>query len=171
MRKSMIAGCAVLMLAAPAFATEAPIADRHGPGSHFLEERPFKVKKSKRAHVQYVHRSVAQSHERLAGAIAQPARYIAGRLICALNVNAALAERGIAGPGGANSRSFLSWGRASGPQPGAVAFNYRGKRGGHVSIVAKVEADGTVWVWNPSPGGRGWQLRVNPYRSIYRAPA
>ncbi len=119
----------------------------------------------KRTHA-YAAREIPQTHERVWAAISKPVRYIAGRLICARNVNAALAERGIKGTGSALAASFRTWGRASGPTPGAVAFNWR-RGGGHVSIVAKVEG-GTVYVWNPSPRGQGWQLRVNPYHSEYR---
>lgn len=153
-----------VLMVTPAQATEPAMADRHGPGAHFLDDPP--LSKSGRR----VRRP--QTHERAAAfvgnAIAQPSRYIAGRLICALNVNAALAEHGIKGPGGANSKAFRSWGHASGPKPLAVAFNYR-RGGGHVSIVSHVDAQGRVWVWNPSPRGRGWQLRVNRYSSVYRA--
>ncbi|WP_445490163.1 hypothetical protein [Rhodopseudomonas sp. RCAM05734] len=95
-----------------------------------------------------------------AGRIARPGRYIAGRLICAVNVNAALAERGIRGTGSALALSYLGWGRASAPVPGAVAVSAR-RGGGHVAIVSRVEG-GQVYVWNPSPRGRGW--REQPYR-------
>lgn len=121
-------------------------------------------------------KAVSQGATRVAHAVGavsragQPSRYIAGRLICAVNVNAALAERGVKGTGSALAASFLRWGRASGPVPGAVAFNYR-RGGGHVSLVDHVDAAGRVWVWNPSPRGQGWQLRVNPYNSQYRVAA
>jgi hypothetical protein len=49
--------------------------------------------------------------------VARPARYIAGRLICAINVNSALAERGIHGTGSALAKSFLGWRRASAAVP------------------------------------------------------
>lgn len=93
-----------------------------------------------------------------------PMRFIRGRLICALNVNAALAERGIHGTGSALAKSFLHWGHPSRPVPGAVAIFNRGRdrRLGHVAIVARVER-GRVTLWNPSP--RGWRLIV------YRRPA
>lgn len=102
--------------------------------------------------------------------IARPARYIAGRLICAINVNSALAERGIKGTGSALALSFMSWGRSSGPVPGAVAVSYR-PGGGHAAIVSRVLPNGTVMVWNPSPRGRGWQERVYRHRAIsFRVP-
>lgn len=105
------------------------------------------------------------------GIIAKPARYIAGRLICAINVNSALAERGIAGTGSARAKSFLHWGRSSLPVPGAVAVSSRGRRGGHVAIVSRVEG-GRVYVWNPSPRGRGWQEQAYRHRAIdYRVPS
>lgn len=101
--------------------------------------------------------------------IARPARYIAGRLICALNVNSALAERGIRGTGSALAKSFLSWGRASQPVPGAVAVSSR-RGGGHVAIVSRVES-GKVYVWNPSPRGRGWQEMAYRHQAIgFRVP-
>ncbi len=105
-----------------------------------------------------------------AGRIARPGRYIAGRLICAINVNAALAERGIRGTGSAMAKSFLEWGRASAPVPGAVAVSSRGRRGGHVAIVSRIEG-GRVYVWNPSPRGRGWQEVAYRHRAIsFRVP-
>lgn len=88
-------------------------------------------------------------------------RYIAGRLKCAVNVNAALAARGIRGTGSALAKSFLSWGRASGPAPGAVAVFARGRRGGHVAIVHDVRPDGTVIYLNPSSRRQAWQ--IGPY--------
>jgi len=103
--------------------------------------------------------------EAVASAIRRPVRFIAGRLTCAVNVNAALAERGIRGTGSALAKSFLRWGRASAPVPGAVAVYHRGGRrsiSGHVAIVAAVRG-GRVYVWNPSR--RGWRLQA------YRRPA
>lgn len=94
----------------------------------------------------------------VAYSIARPVRYIAGRLICAINVNAALAERGVKGTGSALAHSFDHWGiRVASPVPGAVAVTDR-RGGGHVALVALVEGS-RVFVWNPSPRGRGWQLR------------
>ncbi|MEH2476261.1 hypothetical protein V1281_002570 [Nitrobacteraceae bacterium AZCC 2161] len=101
--------------------------------------------------------------------VARPARYIAGRLICAVNVNSALAERGIRGTGSALAKSFLGWGRASAPVAGAVAVSGR-RGGGHVAIVSRVEGN-QVYVWNPSPRGRGWQEVAYRHRAIsYRVP-
>lgn len=102
--------------------------------------------------------------------ISRPLRYIAGRLICAVNVNAALAERGIKGTGSAWAKSFLTWGHsAGGPVPGAVIVSSR-KGGGHVAIVSRVE-NGVVYAWNATGGQRGW--REIPYRHRvldYRVP-
>lgn len=115
----------------------------------------------------YYNASVSHSDD-VVGAISKPARYVGGRLICAINVGLALAERGLKGTGSALAASYRSWGHATAnPKAGDVAFNWR-KGGGHVSIVAKV-TNGTVYVWNPSPHGQGWQLRVNPYHSEYRS--
>ncbi|MBR1230190.1 hypothetical protein JQ600_35435 [Bradyrhizobium sp. AUGA SZCCT0176] len=106
----------------------------------------------------------------VAEAVGRPLRYISGRLICAVNVNAALAERGIKGTGSALARSFLSWGRsAGGPVPGAVIVSAR-RGGGHVAIVSRVQG-GVVYAWNATGGQRGW--REIPYRKHvidYRVP-
>lgn len=103
-------------------------------------------------------------------AVGQPARFIPGRLICAVNVNAALAERGIRGTGSALAMSFRRWGRsAGGPVPGAVILSAR-RGGGHVAIVSRVEG-GIVYAWNASGRQRGW--REIPYRKRvidYRVP-
>lgn len=102
--------------------------------------------------------------------ISRPMRYIAGRLICAVNVNAALAERGIRGTGSAWAKSFLTWGHsAGGPVPGAVIVSSR-RGGGHVAIVSRVE-NGVVYAWNATGGQSGW--REIPYRHAvldYRVP-
>lgn len=89
--------------------------------------------------------------------------FIRGRLICAVNVNAELARRGIRGTGSAKARSFLTWGtNAGGPVKGAVAVFSRGGRGnGHVAIVDHVGPDGTVYYLNPSSRRQAWQ--VAPY--------
>jgi hypothetical protein len=114
-------------------------------------------------------RVVATTYPQSAYAVARPARYIAGRLICAINVNSALAERGIRGTGSALAKSFLSWGRASQPVPGAVAVSSR-RGGGHVAIVSRIEG-GKVYVWNPSPRGRGWQEMAYRHQAIgFRVP-
>lgn len=103
-------------------------------------------------------------------AVGRPSRFIAGRLVCAINVNAALAERGIRGTGSAWAKSFLSWGRsAGGPVPGAVIVSSR-KGGGHVAIVSRV-VNGVTYAWNATGGQHGW--REIPYRHAvldYRVP-
>lgn len=88
--------------------------------------------------------------------------FIRGRLICAANVNAALAARGIRGTGSRFAKSFLSWGRPSGPTPGAVAVFSRGRRGGHVAIVHSVRPNGEVIYLNPSSRRQAWE--IGPYR-------
>lgn len=102
--------------------------------------------------------------------IAKPSLFIAGRLVCAANVNAALAERGIRGTGSRLAMSFRNWGRsAGGPVPGAVILSAR-RGGGHVAIVSRVEG-GIVYAWNATGGRRGW--REIPYRRRvidYRVP-
>jgi hypothetical protein len=94
-------------------------------------------------------------------AVTAPARFIAGRLVCAVNVGAALAARGIKGTGSALAKSYLAWGRPSGPTPGAVAVFDRGARGGHVAIVHSIKADGTVNYLNPSSRRQAWV--IGPY--------
>lgn len=100
----------------------------------------------------------------------RPSRFIAGRLVCAVNVGAALAERGIKGTGSALALSYLHWGRsAGGPVPGAVIVSSR-RGGGHVAIVSRV-VNGVVMAWNATGGQRGW--REIPYRHAvldYRVP-
>lgn len=102
--------------------------------------------------------------------LSRPGRYIAGRLICAVNVGAALAERGIKGTGSALAMSYLKWGRsAGGPVPGAVIVSPR-RGGGHVAIVSRV-VNGVVYAWNATGGQSGW--REIPYRHHvidYRVP-
>lgn len=88
-------------------------------------------------------------------------QFIRGRLVCARNVNAFLAARGIRGTGSALAKSFLSWGHASGPVKDAIAVFSRGKRGGHVAVVHDVRPDGTVIYLNPSSRRQAWQ--VGPY--------
>jgi hypothetical protein len=84
-----------------------------------------------------------------------PARYIGGGLVCAVNVNAELARRGIRGAGSALAKSFLRWGRESRPVAGAVAI-YGRRGGGHVAIVSRV-VNGRVYVWNPSSRSHRWR--------------
>lgn len=93
-------------------------------------------------------------------AYGQPA-FVRGRLICAVNVGRALAARGLRGTGSALAKSYLSWGRASGPVAGAVAVFSRG-RGGHVAIVHSVMPNGTVIYLNPSSRRQAWT--IGPYR-------
>lgn len=100
----------------------------------------------------------------------RPSRFIAGHLICAVNVGVALAERGIKGTGSAAALSYLHWGRsAGGPVPGAVIVSSR-RGGGHVAIVSRV-VNGITYAWNATGGQRGW--REIPYRHPvldYRVP-
>lgn len=88
--------------------------------------------------------------------------FIRGRLVCAANVGQELARRGIKGTGSRLAKSYLSWGRASPPVPGAVAVFNRGRKGGHVAIVHSVKPDGTVIYLNPSSRRQAWV--IGPYR-------
>jgi hypothetical protein len=97
--------------------------------------------------------------------------FVRGRLICAVNVGRLLAARGIKGTGSALAKSYLAWGRASGPVPGAVAIFHRGRRGGHVAIVHSV-VNGRVIYLNPSARKQAWV--IGPYRKraiAYRVAA
>lgn len=102
--------------------------------------------------------------------LSRPSRFIPGRLICAVNVGVALAERGIKGTGSALAMSYRHWGRsAGGPVPGAVIVSPR-RGGGHVAIVSRV-VNGVVYAWNATGGQSGW--REIPYRHHvidYRVP-
>lgn len=92
-----------------------------------------------------------------------PSRFIGGSLKCAVNVNAALAARGIRGTGSALAKSFLGWGHScSCNTPGAVAVYGRGRRGGHTAIVA----DASGRIWNPSQRRGAWQLSHYKRRPI-----
>lgn len=86
--------------------------------------------------------------------------FIRGRLTCAANVGAELARRGIRGTGSRLAKSYLTWGRASGPVPGAVAvFGRLG--GGHTAIVHSVTSSGRVIYLNPSSRRQAWV--IGPY--------
>lgn len=102
------------------------------------------------------------------GSIGKPSRYIGGRLVCAINVGVALAERGIKGTGSALAHSYDHWGVAT-PVPvvGGVAVSDR-RGGGHVAIVSRVEG-GRVWVWNATGGHNGWyEMEYTNRRARYR---
>jgi hypothetical protein len=102
--------------------------------------------------------------------ISKPQRFIAGRLVCARNVNVALAERGITGTGSALALSFLHWGHsAGGPVPGSVIVSRR-RGGGHVAIVSRVH-HGVVYAWNATGGRRDWREIAYRHRVLdYRLP-
>lgn len=87
--------------------------------------------------------------------------FIRGRLICAVNVGAELAARGIRGTGSAKASSYLRWGHESGPVPGAVAVFKGGGRRDHVALVHSVQPNGQVIYLNPSSRRQAWQ--VGPY--------
>lgn len=89
------------------------------------------------------------------------ANFIRGRLICAANVGAELARRGIKGTGSRLAMSYRTWGKASGPVPGAVAV-FRRRGGGHVAIVHSVQPNGQVIYLNPSSRRQAWV--IGPYR-------
>lgn len=100
----------------------------------------------------------------------KPLRYIPGRLICAVNVGSALAERGIRGTGSASAMSYLYWGKsAGGPRVGAVIVSAR-RGGGHVAIVSRI-TNGVVYAWNATGGQRGWrEIAYRQHVIDYRVP-
>lgn len=121
-----------------------------------------KAKRSRRAPTYAQPLTLAQGARReLTQAFGQPS-FVRGRLVCAVNVGRALAARGIKGTGSALAMSYRTWGRSSGPVPGAVAVFSRGGKGGHVAIVDHVRPDGTVIYLNPSARKQAWV--VGPYR-------
>lgn len=151
------------------FAFPASAFDRHDIENPYRKEWSAPSLYQKRAKVQKVRHAKVKETKNSArdfqSHISAPARFIAGSLVCAINVGAALAERGIKGTGSALAKSYLHWGQPSEPVPGAVAVYNRGKsrNSGHVAIVSRVEA-GRVYVWNP--GRRGWREVVYPKRAI-----
>lgn len=137
---------------APSYAT--PRARRASRGQQLERAMPFG-------------RAVVSPRSLLSGiADSPPVRFIRGRLVCARNVNAALAARGIRGTGSAAARSFLQWGSSSrhSPRQGDIAVFSRGRHGGHVAIVAGRNARGQLVYWNPSSRGQRWRL------TTYREP-
>ncbi len=100
--------------------------------------------------------------------VSRPIGFVGGRLNCARSVNAHLAAQGRSGSGAATAGSFASWGRPSGPVPGAVARYGCCGPTGHVAIVSHVDGGGQVWIWNPTRSG--WKLVRQWRRPIeYRA--
>ena len=113
--------------------------------------------------------SLSSREADIAITVEQPSQ---GRLICARNVNAELAARGIRGTGSAWARSFLTWGRRGSGQVGDVAVFSRGKRGGHVAIVAGFGPNGERLYLNPSSRRQAWQ--IGPYHRqpiAFRSPS
>jgi hypothetical protein len=141
-----------------------------GSAQKVYKPRAAAVPRSRVAAVRHEIPSYGAPRPSIEYSINRPARYIAGRLICAVNVGAALAERGIRGTGSALALSYLHWGRsAGGPVPGAVIVSSR-RGGGHVAIVSRIQ-NGIVYAWNATGGQRGW--REIPYRHRvldYRVP-
>jgi hypothetical protein len=83
--------------------------------------------------------------------------YVRGRLTCAINVNRLLAMKGVEGTKTALALDFLSWGRPTAPQPGAVQIERRGRNAGHVRVVS--HHDGIGWkCLNPSARHQNWTL-------------
>jgi hypothetical protein len=90
--------------------------------------------------------------------------FIRGRFVCAANLNRLLAHRGKAGTGSNLAMSFLSWGVASGPRPGAVQVERR-RGGGHVKLVS--HHDGSRWLClNPSVRSQEWRVVPCASRNI-----
>lgn len=166
----------LLCLALPTVALAQPIVDDRYPsfgnrmtGNQLVKEPRWGVSrqragkrhvKAKHARRSPVRRMQAPHRAYMADA---PARFIRGRLVCARNINAALAARGQRGSGSARAKDFLKWGTASGPVIGAVAVFSRGRdqRNGHAAIVVGIR-NGQVIYANPSSRRQAWV--VGPYR-------
>lgn len=176
MRAFLVALLLCLLMPEAASARYSPMADRqfgdYWPSAY--REAGYQPRK-RVAHHRHAHRRAARRHRsrpvplprprpgyvmrHIGGAT--PSRFIRGRLVCARNVNAALAARGVRGSGSNFAKSFLRWGVASGPVPGAVAvFNRRG--GGHAAIVHSIAPNGAVIFLNPSSRRQQWV--IGPYR-------
>lgn len=98
--------------------------------------------------------------------------FIRGRMICARNVNAELAARGIRGTGTAWAKDFLTWGHRGSGQVGDVAVFNRGRRGGHVAIVVGFGRNGERLYLNPSSRRQAW--KIGPYHRqpiAFRSPS
>lgn len=87
--------------------------------------------------------------------------FVRGRLICAINVVRELRARGYNPPNTARARDFLNYGSHSNGSPGDVAIFARGRRGGHVAIVAGYGPNGERLYLNPSSRRQAWQ--IGPY--------
>lgn len=69
--------------------------------------------------------------------------YGRSNLWCARFMNYVLRATGHRGTGSDRAASFARYGtRISGPQVGAIAVMYRGRRGGHVGVVSGIDANG-----------------------------
>lgn len=166
-----ILAVAFLLCAVPASAKTFPDV-MNDSGSNYSQKEVVRYVAPKRAHHKTVYarrtnRSVRVARIRIpvVAGVAAKARFIAGRLVCAVNVNAELAARGIRGTGSRLAKSFLRWGRPTDPAPGAIAVFNRGRdpRKGHVAIVYSVQ-NGRILYLNPSP--RGWRVIVINRRPI-----
>lgn len=87
--------------------------------------------------------------------------FVRGRLICAINVVRELRARGYNPPNTARARDLLNYGSHSNGSPGDIAIFTRGRRGGHVAIVAGYGPNGERLYLNPSSRRQAWQ--IGPY--------
>jgi uncharacterized protein (TIGR02594 family) len=108
--------------------------------------------------------------------LANAQRHIGGNptgrrsLWCGHFINHTLKQAGHRPAAGNTALGFANYGRASGPQPGAIAVMRR-KGGGHVGIVQSVHADHVVLVSGNSRGGKVAVARYPKSRIIaYRMP-
>lgn len=84
--------------------------------------------------------------------------FVRGRLVCAINVGRELRARGYNPPNTARARDFLHYGSSSSGKPGDIAVFSRGRRGGHVAIVAGYGPNGERLYLNPSSRRQAWQV-------------
>lgn len=157
MRSTLAAAFFVGVFSTSAFAVEPGIDGRHGPGSHFLAERPFA--KSAKPHRKVAHKPAQKrtaayqrrGYEGQARVIQYgpppgcPARLWCG---CFLAKHLGLNDRSLW-----LARNWTKVGSpASGPAPGVVAIFARGRRGGHVGIITAVLAPGRVVLLSGNDG-------------------
>ena len=98
--------------------------------------------------------------------------FVRGRLVCAINVGRELRARGYNPPNTARAKDYLRYGSASNGSPGDIAVFSRGRRGGHVAIVAGYGPNGERLYLNPSSRRQAWQ--IGPYGKhpiAFRSPS
>lgn len=134
MRRTLLAGALVIATAAPALATR--------------EDRDADAYPGITAAVEYVRsESIGRRLIEIYQADMGTRRYAHRSLWCAWYLGRALDRAGHRGTGSDMARSYLSWGRAvRSPQPGDIAILSRGRRGGHVGVVIRMDGRDPVLI-------------------------